>query len=81
MDNWFEHVQLLKLKSVHFRGWKDGYSKEKVTYVNIISREPSVNRKDLKVLTSEESRWNNPVLNPLAVLHLRNKLYLSCFPI
>ena len=37
-----------------------------------ILREPSVNRKDLSALTLVGLTWDNPVLDPLALLHLDN---------
>ena len=37
-------------------------------------REPSVNRKDFTALTLVEPTRDNPVLDPLAVLHLNNRI-------
>ena len=39
-------------------------------------REPSVKRKDLHALTLVRPTRNNPVLDPLAVLHLNNWLFI-----
>ena len=36
--------------------------------------ETSVNRKDLRALTLVGPTWDNPLLDPLAVLHLDNRL-------
>ena len=39
-------------------------------------REPSVNRKDLRALTLVGPTRDNPVLDPLVVIHLDNQLYI-----
>ena len=39
---------------------------------------PSVNRKDLQALNLVGPTWNNPVLDPLALLHPDNQLFI-CF--
>ena len=41
-------------------------------------REPSVNRKDLRTLTLVGPPRDNPKSDPLAVIHLDNRL-LTCF--
>ena len=38
-------------------------------------REPPVNRKDLRALTLVGPTRDNPLLDPLAALHLDNRLY------
>ena len=40
--------------------------------------EPSVNRKYLQALTLVGPTWSKPVLDPLAVLHLDNRLHVFC---
>ena len=40
-------------------------------------REPSVNKKDLQALTIVGLKQNNPVLDPLVVLHLDNPLHIT----
>ena len=42
-------------------------------------REPSVNKKDQRVLTLVGPPRNNPEPNPLAVLHLNNQLCIFIF--
>ena len=42
----------------------------------LIKRELSVNRKDLRALTLVGPTRNNRILDPLAVLHLDNRLYI-----
>ena len=41
------------------------------------SGEPSVNRIDLPALTLAGPTWHKPVLGPLAVRHLENRLYME----
>ena len=36
-----------------------------------------MNRKDLQALSLVGSTWKNPVLDPLAVLHLNNRLFIN----
>ena len=42
-----------------------------------IFRGPSLNRKDLRALTLVGPTRDNPVLDPLAVLHLYNQLFIN----
>ena len=37
-----------------------------------------MNRKELRALTLVGPTRDNPVLEPLAVLHINNRLYITC---
>ena len=39
--------------------------------------EPMLNKKEFQALTLVGPTWNNPVLDPLAVLHFDNQLYIK----
>ena len=54
-------------------------NKIKQAYFIINLKGPSVNRKDLRALTLVGPTRNNQVLEPLAVLHLDNQLYIWWF--
>ena len=63
-------MQLNANRLVLFRGWCSLF---------LTSGEPSVNRRDLRVLTFAGPTRDNPVPDPLAVLHLDNQQFMYTF--
>ena len=55
---------------------KCDYKIKQVFFISTL-REPSVNRKDLRALTLVGPTRDNPEPDPLAVLHLDNRLYIT----